>query len=225
MERFAFPIVVALLPLATYLILLGGMRLLLRPVITTGARDLAAVGVAVSGFVVIGPLQLFFPSDAAAQLGWLVWLILGMLYVLCVGLVVLALRPSIIVYGMRLKDALPLVLQAAKTIDDQASLDEASGQINLDAKGVHLRVDPVGITDAVQIESFERNLHPRFWRMLLSQLRLQGRSVRCSFSVGGLTMLLAGLMMLLLIGMIGYQHSEQLLASFRDWLSLSSLTP
>ena len=69
---------IALGPLAVYLLLLGLINLSSRPFLTTGARDCAALSVAISGFVVAGPLDHFFPETAAVAMGGylLPWLLL-----------------------------------------------------------------------------------------------------------------------------------------------------
>src|SRR3977135_4015231 len=64
----------ALCPLAVYLVALGLVNLSRRPTLVTGSRDITALGLALSGMVIGGPMQLFFPEYAAAQLGPLVWL-------------------------------------------------------------------------------------------------------------------------------------------------------
>ena len=52
-------------PVGIYLILIGSLNLGRRPFLTTGARDLLALAIAISGFVLIGPVQLFMPQPAA----------------------------------------------------------------------------------------------------------------------------------------------------------------
>ena len=64
----SFRLCLALGPLAIYLLLLGAINLSRRPFLVTGARDLAALGVAVAGLVVVGPIELLLPEDANARL-------------------------------------------------------------------------------------------------------------------------------------------------------------
>ena len=54
-------------PLAVYLLLIGLLNLSNKPFVTTGARDAAALGIGVSGLVIAGPMELFFPEGAASQ--------------------------------------------------------------------------------------------------------------------------------------------------------------
>jgi hypothetical protein len=56
MDPFRFCL--ALLPLAVYLLVLGGLQLSRRPLLVTGARDLVALGLGLSGIMLIGPIEL-----------------------------------------------------------------------------------------------------------------------------------------------------------------------
>src|SRR6056297_912316 len=86
-----FPLILAFLPLSAYLLLIGMIRLVAAPVVTTGGRDLGALAVGISGLVAIGPAELFFPGPAAASMGAYVWLVLLLFYILAVSLVILSL--------------------------------------------------------------------------------------------------------------------------------------
>ena len=72
----SFRLCLALGPLAIYLLLLGAINLSRRPFLITGARDLAALGVAVAGLVVVGPVELLLPEDAIHVYQSYVWLLL-----------------------------------------------------------------------------------------------------------------------------------------------------
>ena len=92
-EMDPFHLCVALGPVAVYLLLIGAVNLLRRPFVVSGTRDAAAMGLAVSGLVIVGPVELFFPIEAAIRFGSLVWLLLVALYGLTLVLVLLTLRP------------------------------------------------------------------------------------------------------------------------------------
>ena len=59
----------ALGPVAIYLLLLGVINLARRPLVVSGGRDAAALGLAVSGLVFVGPMALLFPEGLAAHFG------------------------------------------------------------------------------------------------------------------------------------------------------------
>lgn len=214
-----FPLIVALLPLATYFLLMGVMRMV-RPLVTTSARDGMALAIAVSGLVMIGPMQLLFPSQAAAVMGWIVWLILLTLYVLCVSLILLSLRPKIIVYGVPPAELLTPLLKACQAVDESATLDSGRQQVTLHKEGVLLRVEALGGSDAAQIEAFEKNLHPKFWQHLLVELRGGTAGIQTRFSVGGLGMVVTGLVLGGVIISQIVSQPDEVLAGFRQWLQL-----
>ena len=100
---------IALGPLAVYLFLLGLINLSRRPFLTTGARDAAALGVGISGFVVVGPMELFLPGAAANRFGGYVWLLLLAFYALCLTLWVLLLRPRLVIYNATAEQLRPVL--------------------------------------------------------------------------------------------------------------------
>ena len=60
---------IALAPVAVYLLLLGMINLSARPLVTSGLRDSAALGIAASGFVIAGPMELFLPETCCVWVG------------------------------------------------------------------------------------------------------------------------------------------------------------
>lgn len=132
----------AAVPIAMYLIMLGAFRLRSRPLVTTGWRDVAALGIALTGLVAIGPLQLFFPTYAAARFSGWIWIILLALYLLTLLLVMLSCRPRLIVYGLG-EDAFFQVLQeAAAHVDPEASWHGQT--LTMPTVGMQLITEPTG---------------------------------------------------------------------------------
>ena len=91
---------IAVIPIALYFMLVGGLRLRNRPLVTTGWRDTLTLGIAASGLVAIGPMQLFFPTQAAARWHAWVWLALFALYALGLMMLLLSCKPRLVAYGM-----------------------------------------------------------------------------------------------------------------------------
>lgn len=215
-----FATVIALLPLATYLLLLGGIRLRHRPLATTGVRDGAAVALAISGLMVVGPLNLFFPATTALQLGWWVWVLLVILYLLCVSLLLFSFPQRIVIYGVRARDILEPLEAAARTVDPSAVSTVERMQVSLPERHVHLRVEPLGWTHAVSIEAFEKHLHPEFWSHMLRELRERTHSMRPPSNRSATGMVVAGgILMAIAVYQIIGQPTETL-AGFREWLGL-----
>ena len=90
---------IALGPLAAYTLILGLINLSSRPFLTTGGRDIGALGVAVIGFMMVGPAELFLPAMAIQRFGPYVWLLALGLYCLVITLCILTAKPRMIIYN------------------------------------------------------------------------------------------------------------------------------
>lgn len=107
MNSVFFPL--AFGPLAVYLLLFGCLNLSRRPILMSGTRDIYALGVAVSGMVFAGPFNLFLPEPARIRFGFFVWLLVAVLYVLCVILLTMLVRPRLVIYNMTLQQLGPVL--------------------------------------------------------------------------------------------------------------------
>ncbi len=216
-----FTIVLAFLPLIGYLTVLGLIRVSGRVLVTTGGRDIAALAIAISGMLAVGPAELFFPfffSAAASLFGPMVWVALGILYALCVTLVALTSTPRLIAYGRTPDELYPPLLRAAQRIDPSATGDASSLLITLPAAGIHLRVDGQRGVDYGQILSFEPNVSLRFWTTLLANLRAEVRESSAPMPRRGLVMLLAATVLGCILVWQGFGNQELVVEGFRDWL-------
>lgn len=110
---------IALGPLSVYLMLLGAINLSKRPFMTTGARDTAALGVAVAGFAVAGPMELFLPERAVARFGPWVWVLLLSFYALTLLLIVLLMRPRLVIYNITAEQLRPLLSEVVQQLDTE----------------------------------------------------------------------------------------------------------
>lgn len=134
-----FRLLVAVLPLAAYCLLLGLINLTRRPFLTTGARDLAALGVAVSGLMIVGPMELMMPEVAAVRFGQYVWVFLLTFYGLCVALLVLLSRPRLVIYNLSIDQLRSVLAEVVAAIDPGARW--AGDSLVLPRLGVQLHVD------------------------------------------------------------------------------------
>ncbi|SRR6056297_521494 len=213
-----FAIVLAMLPLAAYLLLLGGVRLLARPLVTTGGRDLAALAMGMVGLFAIGPLELFFPGAAAVTLGPYVWLCLLLFYILSVTLIILSTQPRLIIYGATSPEILEPLLRTAKRLDNQAELHSAQRQICMPNLGIRLRVDGHRQFDTSQVVAFEPDLTPAFWKQLLSGLRHELKETPSPQRFSGVGMLVFGLLFLsIVVGLVVLQPTR-VTSGFSEWL-------
>lgn len=215
----AFEILLATMPLGAYLVLLGGIRARGRLLVTSGARDTFTLAMAISGLVLVGPVELFFPVDAATYYGVGIWPMLALLYALFIWLVVLARRPSLMVYGTKVHQILAPLHLACQRIDAASRLDVESATVRLPSVGIHLRIVPHHIGAVVDIEALEQDLSPLFWRQLLVALRAESAKLRCpagSAPIGWL-ILLVGLVLLGTAFALALWRPESVLQGFADW--------
>lgn len=213
-----FPMILALLPLSTYLLLIGCIRLFAVPLVTTAARDTAALAVAISGLVAIGPAELFFPAPAAAALGGYVWFVLLLFYVLAVSLLILSMQPKLVVYGLSSRGLLEPLHRAAADLDPDAVADIRRRQVHLPTLGIRLRVDGTPLVDTAQVAAFEQNLSPAFWSQLLASLRREVRAAPRSVSAAGFVMILIGLLLCVWPLVAVAVSPEEVVAGFKKWL-------
>lgn len=163
-------------PLAAYLFLLGLINLSPRPFLTTGVRDTAALGVAVSGFMVAGPMELFFPDAAAYRFGPWVWLLMLAFYFLCVTLLVLVNRPRLVVYNTTAEQLRPVLASVVADIDKEFRW--AGESLLLPQLGVQLHIEPLPLLRNVQLVATGAEQSYTGWRQLEVALAAALRSNR-----------------------------------------------
>jgi hypothetical protein len=159
---------IAISPLAVYLLLLGILNLRRRPFVTTGARDTAALSIGILGFVLIGPMKLFFPEGAASRFGVTVWLMLIVFYGLCVSLAVLLMRSRIVIYNMSLEHLRPILTGVAMKLDKKSRWTGDS--LWMPEQKVHLHVEPVNWLKNVQLTAGGNQQSYEGWHLLEKEL-------------------------------------------------------
>jgi len=192
-----FRLCLALGPVAVYMLLLGAINISRRPFLLSGTRDAAVLGVAVSGLVIIGPVELFFPDAAAIRLGSYVWLLLLALYVMCLILVLLQLRPRLIVYNVAADELRPILADLVTRLDADARW--AGDSLSLPNLKVQFHLDSLPTMRNVSLVANGPNQDPTGWQ----RLELELRSVLDQFEVSrnprGLSLISAGLLITILI--------------------------
>lgn len=209
---------IALLPLIAYLLLLGMIRLSGGVLITTGGRDIAALGFAVAGLMAIGPGELFFPKAAAGMFGPWVWLALAAFYGLIVSLLGLTSRPRLIVYGRTPDQMLQPLLEAGREFDSDASCDRETLQVFLPKLRVHLRAAGHQGIDSTSIESFEPIGSITFWEKLLGHLRDKVELTSAPTPRRGGMMVVIALMMGMFVMWRAIVERQQVVEGFSEWL-------
>ena len=161
-----FRLSLALGPGAIYLMVIGAINMFRRPFVVSGGRDTAALGLAVSGLVIVGPAELFFPVNASMRLPfpWLVWVLLIALYALCVVLVVLLLRPRLVIYNVSRDELRPILADLVAELDPEARW--AGDSLALPSAGIQLYVDGLAAMRNVSLTAVGANQNHQGWRQL-----------------------------------------------------------
>lgn len=166
---------VAVFPLAVYLLLLGILNLRSRPFVTTGARDSAALAIGLVGFMLIGPMKLFFPESAATRFGLLVWVMLIIFYGLCVSLSVLLMRSRIVIYNITLEHLRPILTGIAQRMDARSRWH--GNALWMPEQKIHLHVEPVEWLGNVELTAGGNQQSYDAWRTLERELSQALRTI------------------------------------------------
>jgi hypothetical protein len=213
-----FTILLALLPLVGYLAIISYVRVSGRGLVTTGARDIAAIAIAISGFFAIGPAELFFPQTAAIVFGPAVWIALILFYALIVTLIALTSIPKVVVFGRASDEIYEPVLRAAKKLDAAAIGDAGRLQIRLPTLNVDLRIDGQRGLDHAKVVSFQPIASSKFWSRLLGELRTEIGRETVAVPRRGFLMLAITLVLFSVVLWQGFAHQAAVVEGFREWL-------
>ena len=185
---------IALVPLASYGLLIGLLNARRRPFLTSGGADLAALGAALSGLILVGPIELFRPEAASAEFGSYVWLFLLVFYWLCVWLVVLLAKPRLVVYNVSVDELRPVLAETARTIDPQARW--AGDSLALPTLGIQLHLESFDLMRNVALISSGGCQNLASWRRLAAELYQRLKPLRVGPNPRALGILLAALLLL-----------------------------
>jgi hypothetical protein len=163
-----FRLCLAFGPVAMYLLLLGAVNLSRRTLLVSGGRDVAALALAISGLVIIGPMELFFPFAAATRFGPNVWLLLLALYAMSVALVLLLLRPRLVIYNISADKLRPILADLVEHLDPAARW--AGDSLVLPTLGVQLYVDSFAAMRCASLVSAGGHQSQQGWRHLETAL-------------------------------------------------------
>ncbi len=181
-------------PLAIYLVLLGLVNLSRRPLIISGTRESLSLGLALMGLVIVGPMQLFMPQEAAVRFGEFVWLLLLGFYLLCLSLLIMLSRPRLIVYNIPAAELRVALDAAARRID--ADTLWAGKALSLPLARVHLHVESFPPLGNVALLSTGDEQSLSGWKRLEVSLRETLSETAVPMQAHGFWMLLTGTMIL-----------------------------
>jgi hypothetical protein len=209
---------IALVPASVYLLLLGAINLTPRPFLTTGTRDSLALALAVSGFVIAGPLELFLPEWIASLFGGWVWLPLIVLYVLGITLLVLLIRPRLVIYNIAQDQLRPGLASVVSQLDPDARW--AGDSLVMPTLGVQFHIEYYPGLRNVQLIALGAQQNLDGWRRLERALAEALATTRVPVNTHGLSLLFFALLM---GGMVAYallSGKQEIAQALRDMLRM-----
>ena len=209
---------IALVPVASYLLLIGLLNIRRRPFLTTGGGDLAALGAALSGLVLVGPIELFRPEAASVEFGGYVWLFLLVFYWLWVWLTVLLARPRLIIYNISGEELRPLLAEAARAIDAQSRW--AGDSLSLPTLGVQLHVETSHTMRNASLVAAGAKQNLAGWRMLAAQLHKRTHDLRVARNPRALSILLLACLLLVVSIWQMLADPQQVAQAMQEMLAL-----
>jgi hypothetical protein len=184
---------IALGPLATYLLVLGVVNLGRRPHVTSGARDAAALTMAIAGLVVAGPMELFLVEEAAVSYGAWVWAMMLVAYALFALLLILLMRPRLVIYNVTVDQLRPILEQVARQLDPQT--EWAGESLAMPRLEVQMHIDASPVTKNVQLVATGPQQSIHGWRQFEQELAAALQTSRTTPNPYGLSLLSFGVLM------------------------------
>jgi hypothetical protein len=212
----AFHMLLALGPLAGYLFVLGAINLLGRPAICSGVRDVVALGAALAGLAIVGPMELFVPIGALATFGAWTWLLLVTFYGSCVMFVALMMRPRLVVYNIAGERLHALLAEIAVRLDAEARWSGAS--LILPKLAVHLQIEPFNFMRNVSLVSVGPRQSQEGWNALHEQLHTALADEEAKPNPRGYSLLSFALAMTAIIAWKVIDNPQAVVQQFHEFL-------
>ena len=207
---------IALGPVALYFLVLGLINITPRPFMTTGARDWAVLGLAISGFVVAGPMELFFPENAAGTFGTFVWALLIALYGLAVLLLCLLSRPRLVIYNLTAEELRATMSKCLPVLDPDVHW--AGDTLILPNLGVQSHLEPFTALKNVQIVASGPRQNYLGWRQFELHLARALREMRVAPNPYGVTQLIFAVAILIAVTFYIVNDQQAVAQSLREML-------
>jgi hypothetical protein len=194
MSADPFRLAIALVPVAAYALVLAIVNARRRPFLTSGGSDLGSLGIAISGLMFVGPLELFRPEAATREFENYIWLFMLSLYWLGLVLVVLLARPRLVVYNITSEELRPVLAEAAAGLDLEARW--AGNHLTLPRLDVHLHLDSLNIMRNVSLVASGGQQNIDGWRRLARELRRSLAPIRAKRNFRAIGLLVVSLVLL-----------------------------
>jgi hypothetical protein len=192
LPKDVFPMCAAFEPLAVYLLLLGLLSLSRHPLLVSGGRDAAVLGLSLSGFAIIGPISLFFPEVLFARFQPYLWLLMAVFFAFCMVLALLTLRPRLVIYNISADQLRPILAELVERLDREARW--AGDSLMLPTLGVQLHVDHSPFWRNVSLVSVGHRQNYLGWRKLELALRAALRRIEVARAYRGVVLAVLGIL-------------------------------
>jgi hypothetical protein len=155
------------------------------------------LALAAAGLIIVGPMELFFPTVASLRFGANVWILLIALYVLVVICLILFFRPRLVIYNIAMEELRPILADLATKLDPDARW--AGDSLSLPGLGVQLHLDSVAKMRNVSLVSSGPAQNHQGWRRLELALQAALAEVEVPRNVRAVSFLSAALIILLFL--------------------------
>jgi len=189
-----FRLSLALGPVAIYLLLLGTINLSRRPLLVSGGRDAAALALAITGMLIVGPFELFLPQASVMRYGPYAWVMVLTFYGLSVAMGILLLHPRLVIYNISADKLRPILAEVVARLDGDARW--AGDSLVLPNLGVQLSIDNFRMMRNVSLKSVGGNQDLHGWRRLEQGLIAALNQEEMSRNPRGVILFFAGLVIL-----------------------------
>jgi hypothetical protein len=210
----SFRLSLALGPAAIYLLLLGTINMSRRPLLISGGRDAAALALAVSGMMIVGPFELFLPQASVLRYGPYIWVMALTFYALCVSMGILMLRPRLVFYNISADKLRPILAEIVARLDSDARW--AGDSLALPNLGVQLSIDSFSIMRNVSLKSAGGNQDLHGWRQLEQELAVALNRETVGRGLCGFALFCAGSIILGGLGAVIYNDPQTITQSIFD---------
>ncbi len=207
-------------PLAVYLLAVALVNLSRRPVVVSAPRETMALGLAISGLVMVGPVELFLPAASTLFFGSYVWLLWAGFYALLVLLAVLVGRPRLTLYNLTAEQLRSVLPNLAVSLDKEARW--AGDSLTLPNLGVHLHVERFTSMRNMSLVALGETQSLQGWKALERALAREVGKLPAGRNPRGLILLATAVA---LLGVLAFQlvsHPLQITESLHDMLRLPS---
>ncbi|MEC7565402.1 MAG: hypothetical protein VX738_06925 [Planctomycetota bacterium] len=211
-------ICIALGPLAVYLLFMGLLNALRRPLITTGTRDLFSLSIALAGLIMIGPINLFVPQHTLSLFGSWTWLLMAALYIFIVLLISFSIRPRLIIYNLSAEQLKTILGRLVAELDPDARW--AGDNVELPNLGIQLSLDARSFMRSCQITSIGQDQSPSSWLKLQRALADELVKIRVPTNPYAISMIAIATMLATLIAQQIIQNHTVVYNQIRDLLQL-----